>query len=191
MLVPSQPPCEVGEGQGEKEKQEKSGAARLVLKKLGKTAPGKEAGVGCGFCVCPRELGWCTAGGQPSLPPLGAPCSQGSFKALGIQCRGRGGLGGRGAKELPGRRRALPTRDWQHLTRTQHGIAASTRHPAGNSPLSSSVLPLLCSLVFSCYLCFPQKLALSSLPGEKAPSTSPALRPWYSKELSLQSLGSA
>jgi len=57
MLVPSQSPCEAGEGQGEKEKQEKSGAARLVLKELGKTAPGKEAAVGCGFCICPRELG--------------------------------------------------------------------------------------------------------------------------------------
>lgn len=57
MLVPSQPPWEVGEGQGEKEKHEKLGAARLVLKELGKTAPGKEAGAGCGFCVCPQGLG--------------------------------------------------------------------------------------------------------------------------------------
>lgn len=57
MLVPSQPACEVGEGKGEKEKQEKAGAARLVLKELGKTAAGKKAGVGCCFCICPQELG--------------------------------------------------------------------------------------------------------------------------------------
>lgn len=57
MLVPSQPACEMREGKGEKEKQEKSGAARLVLKELGKTAAGKEAGAGCCSCVCPQELG--------------------------------------------------------------------------------------------------------------------------------------
>lgn len=57
MLVPSQPLCEVGEGQGEKEKQEKFGAARLVLRELGKTAPGRKAAVGCGFCICPRSWG--------------------------------------------------------------------------------------------------------------------------------------
>lgn len=91
MLVPSQPACEVGEWKGEKEKEEKSGAARLVLKELGKTAPGKEAGAGCCFCVCPQELGDAQLVGQPSLPPLGVPRSQGSFKALGIQHRG--GLG--------------------------------------------------------------------------------------------------
>lgn len=51
-----------------KEKPEKSGAARLVLKELGETAWGKWSGAGCGFCVCPQT--WCDAQLVVRLPCL-------------------------------------------------------------------------------------------------------------------------
>lgn len=54
----------------------------------------------------------------------------------------------------------------------QHGIAAHTPS-MGNSPFPGSVLPPLCSSVFSCYLCFPQTLALSRLADETSPSYLP------------------
>lgn len=56
---------------------------------------------------------------------------------------------------------------------TQHRTAASTHPFVGNSPFPSSVLPPLCSLVFTCYLCFPLNLGLSRLADEKAPSHLP------------------
>jgi len=64
-------------------------------------------------------------------------------------------------------------RDWQHLMCTQHGTAASMPPSVGSNPLPSPVLLLLCSLVFTCQLRFPQKLALSRLAIKKAPSHLP------------------
>lgn len=112
MLVPSQPSWEVGKGQGMKEKPEKSVAARLALKALRKTARGKWAGVGCGFCVCPWSRG--DAQLAVSLPCLLGvlPVPRAVLRHWACKARGRGGLEGRATKELVGRWMALPAVDF-------------------------------------------------------------------------------
>lgn len=95
-----------------KEKPEKSVAARLALKALRKTARGKWAGVGCGFCVCPWSRG--DAQLAVSLPCLLGvlPVPRAVLRHWACKARGRGGLEGRATKELVGRRMALPAVDF-------------------------------------------------------------------------------